>query len=180
MVNWLCASALCFNKSKTRYLRGQQIKYYRLPRSERTQQMYMKLFTSGMNWKGAYLWGTLEWRERKCRSFTGYHNYYQSIWKNKNNPSLKKQLNCIKNPSEKIKLIRYKTAKRKFEIATQIKNSAPQPIRNHAQWDNSVPIVYQKKALSKKGLQKKLDATVSPKWLMRKLNLKKPTKKSKF
>ena len=51
MVNWSCASALCFNNYKSKDTNGQLLKYYRLLRSESIQKVYMKLFmTSGMNW----------------------------------------------------------------------------------------------------------------------------------
>ena len=50
MVKWYCASALCFNNFKSKDSNGLFIKYYRLPRSEIVQKIYMRLFkTSGMN-----------------------------------------------------------------------------------------------------------------------------------
>ena len=51
MVKWFCSSALCFNNYKSRDSNGETLKYYRLPREERIQAEYCKIFqTSGVHW----------------------------------------------------------------------------------------------------------------------------------
>ena len=58
MVNWSRASALCSNNYKSKDANRQLLKYYRLPRSESIQKVYMELFmTSGMNWGKGHICG---------------------------------------------------------------------------------------------------------------------------
>ena len=51
MVNWSCASALCFNNHRTRDKNGQPIYKYRLPRNEEIQRQYQSILRNeNINW----------------------------------------------------------------------------------------------------------------------------------
>jgi hypothetical protein len=159
MVKWSCASVLCFNNYASKDSSGQLLKFYRLPRLESVQKIYMKLFmTSGMNWENGHICGDHWSKERENSNVLPDiiipENQYEKICEK--HTLAKKTFDSYKNPNEKLKL-RYKTAKRKFEVATQIKNSTPQKLRNVPLRDGSTPVVYKKKELSKKQSKKKLN-----------------------
>ena len=57
MVNWSCASALCFNNYKSKDANEQLLKYYRFPRSESIHEVvYDKWDELG---KRAHVWSPL-------------------------------------------------------------------------------------------------------------------------
>ena len=72
----------------------------------------------------------------------------------------KKTFESHKNPNYKLKL-RYKTAKRRFEVATEIKNNVPEKQRKPIERDVSVPIVLKRRKLSKKQYKIRLNSTLA-------------------
>ena len=72
----------------------------------------------------------------------------------------KQTFESYKNPNDKLKL-RYKTAKRRFEVATEIKNTVPEKQRNPIERDVSVLIVLKRRELSKKQYKIRLNSALS-------------------
>ena len=107
MVKWYCASALCFNNFKSKDSNGLFIKYYRLPRSESVQKIYMKLFkTSGMNWEKGHIYGA-HWSKKERENPNDLpdiiipDDQYEKICKK--HSLAKKKLDSYKNPSDMLK-----------------------------------------------------------------------------
>ena len=51
-----CCSALCFNNHRTSDALGNELKFYRLPRSTELQREYLRILqTTGINWNSAVL-----------------------------------------------------------------------------------------------------------------------------
>ena len=163
MVNWSCASALCFNNYQSKDANGQLLKYYHLPRSESIQKVYMKLFkTSGMNWGKGHICGAHWSKPRENATHLPDiivpDDQYDKICEK--HTLAKKTFESYKNPNDKLKL-RYKTAKRRFKVATEIKNTVPEKQQNPIERDASVPIVLKRRELSKNQYKIRLNSALS-------------------
>ena len=107
MVKWYCASALCFNNFKSKDSNGLFIKYYRLPRSESVQKIYMRLFkTSGMNWEKGHICRA-HWSKKERENLNDLpdiiipDDLYEKICKKHSLAKIK--LDSYKNPSDMLK-----------------------------------------------------------------------------
>ena len=154
MLKWFCSSALCFNNFTSKYCNGRPLKYYSLPREESIQSKYRKIFrTDRMNWNKGHICSA-HWShgERKvliiCLIFQFLQTNYYHVFEK------------YKTPPQKLH-IRYKNAKRKLEIASQMSKDSPNLVKRTAviRIRTLVPPP-RKKTPSKKQYQKKLDNSV--------------------
>ena len=127
MVKWFCSSALCFSNFTSKDCNGRPLKYYHLPREETIQSKYRKIFrTDGMNWNKGHIC-SVHWSHGERKSINDLRDIpipadqLQKI--QEKYETAKNVLEKYKTPPQKLH-IRYKNAKRKLEIASQMSNDS--------------------------------------------------------
>ena len=123
MVKCFCSSALCFNNFTSKVCKRRPLKYYRLPREESIQSEYRNIFrTDGINWNKGHIC-LAHWSLGGRKSINDLPDIpipadqLQKI--QEKYKAAKTVLEKYKTLSQKLHL-RYKNAKRKSEIASQM------------------------------------------------------------
>ena len=153
MVKWFCASALCFNNCKSKDVNGEPLKkFYRLPREERIQAKYRKIFqTDRINWSKGHICAA-HWTNNVRESTTclidlaSPSDQYSKI--NEKYTKAKYLLENYKNPNDKLK--------RRYELANKLISAPKREVRTPV--GRSTPLPSSKKrVLSKRQYEKMLN-----------------------